>query len=101
MQQDVHDYLIEKTDYEKALQERMNGIIKTEFNLYNSQLGFEQTGKQISKSINAYNSLRPHASCDYMTPEETHLTSGQLNKRWKNYNHNYNHEKTAVQHLQD
>ena len=49
-----------------------------------------------SKSTNAYNSLRPHASCDYMTPEETHLTSGQLNKRWKNYNHNYNHEKTVV-----
>ena len=82
--------------YENALAERMNGIIKTAFNLYNSLLGFEQTGKLISKSINAYNNLRPHASCDYMTPEETHLTSGQLNKRWKNYNHNYNHEKTAV-----
>ena len=82
--------------YENALAERMNGIIKTEFNLYNSLLGFEQTGKLISKSINAYNNLRPHASCDYMTPEETHLTSGQLNKRWKNYNHNYNHEKTTV-----
>jgi len=82
--------------YENALAERMNGIIKTEFNLYNSQLGFEQTGKLISKSIKAYNSLRPHASCDYLTPEETHLTSGQLNKRWKNYNQYYNHEKTAV-----
>lgn len=82
--------------YENALAERMNGIIKTEFNLYNSQLGFEQTGKQISKSINAYNSLRPHASCDYLTPEETHLKSGQLNKRWKNYSKYYNHEKTAV-----
>ena len=76
--------------------ERINGIIKTEFNLYNSQLAFEQTGKLISKSMNAYNNLRPHASCDYKTPEETHLTSGHLNKRWKNYNHNYNHEKTAV-----
>jgi len=82
--------------YENALAERMNGIIKTEFNLYNSQLGFEQTGKQISKSISAYNSLRPHASCDYLTPEETHLQSEQLNKRWKNYSKYYNHEKTAV-----
>ena len=96
MQQDVHDNLIKKTPYEKASQERINGIIKTEFNLYNSLLGFEQTGKLISKSINAYNNLRTHASCDYMTPEETYLTSGQLNKRWKIYNHNYNHEKKAV-----
>ena len=97
MQHNIAISMTENGDpYENALAERMNGIIKTEFNLYNSQLGFEQTGKQISKSINAYNSLRPHASCDYMTPEETHLTSGQLNKRWKNYNHNYNHEKTAV-----
>ena len=97
MQHNIAISMTENGDpYENALAERMNGIIKTEFNLYNSQLGFEQTGKQISKSINAYNSLRPHASCDYKTPEETHLTSGQLNKRWKNYNHNYKHEKTAV-----
>lgn len=82
--------------YENALAERMNGIIKTEFNLYNSLLGFEQTGKLITKSINAYNSLRPHASCDYMTPEQTHLKSGQLNKRWKKYVQHYNHKKTTV-----
>jgi putative transposase len=81
--------------YENALAERMNGIIKTEFNLYNSQLGFEQTSNLITKSINAYNQLRPHASCDYMTPEQTHLQSGKLNKRWKNYNRTYNHEKTT------
>lgn len=37
--------------YENALAERVNGIIKTEFNLYNSSLGFEQTSKQISQSI--------------------------------------------------
>ena len=29
--------------YENALAERMNGILKTEFNLYGSQYGFEQT----------------------------------------------------------
>lgn len=82
--------------YENALAERMNGILKTEFNLYNSQLGFEQTSKLIAKSINAYNQLRPHASCDYMTPEQTHLQSAQLNKRWKNNNQHRKHEKTAV-----
>jgi putative transposase len=82
--------------YENALAERINGILKTEFNLYNSQAGFEQTARQISKSINAYNSLRPHASCDYMTPDQAHLQSGQINKRWNNYNKRSNHEKATV-----
>jgi transposase InsO family protein len=82
--------------YENALAERMNGILKTEFNLYNTQLGFEQTSNLITKSISAYNQLRPHASCDYMTPDQTHLQSGQLNKRWKTYNQHYNNEKATV-----
>src|SRR5574343_793877 len=41
--------------YENALAERVNGIIKKEFNLYTSALGFEQTKLQIDRSINAYN----------------------------------------------
>lgn len=82
--------------YENALAERVNGIIKTEFNLYASSLGFEQTGYQVSKSIKSYNELRPHASCDYLTPNQAHLQSEKLNKRWKNYNKNFNHENTDV-----
>jgi len=82
--------------YENALAERVNGIIKTEFNLYSSPLGFEQTSNQIKKSIKAYNELRPHASCDYLTPEQAHIKSEKLNKRWKNYTKSFNYEKTAV-----
>jgi len=82
--------------YENALAERVNGIIKTEFNLYSSFLGFEQTNKQIGKSIKAYNELRPHTSCDYLTPNQAHLQSGNLYKRWKNYNKYFNYEKTDV-----
>ena len=75
---------------------RLNFTWKTEFNLYSSSLGFEQTLYQISKSIKSYNELRPHASCDYLTPNQTHLQSEILNKRWKNYNRSFNNEKTAV-----
>ena len=82
--------------YENALAERVNGIIKTEFNLYSSSLGFDQTGYQVSKSIKSYNELRPHASCDYLTPNQAHLKSDKLNKRWKNYNRSFNYEKTVV-----
>ena len=82
--------------YENALAERVNGIIKTEFNLYSSSLGFDQTGYQVSKSIKSYNELRPHASCDYLTPNQAHLQSEKLNKRWKNYNRIFYDQKTIV-----
>jgi putative transposase len=71
--------------YENALAERMNGIIKGEFNLYESQLSFEQTHQRVVDSIEAYNGLRPHGSCDYLTPNMAHLQTGELKKRWKNY----------------
>ena len=82
--------------YENALAERINGIIKTEFNLYASAVGFEQTKLQIDKSIYAYNRLRPHASCDYLTPNQAHLQTEKLKKRWKNYKPNFNQQKTVV-----
>ena len=82
--------------YENALAERVNGIIKKEFNLYTSALGFEQTKRQVNASILSYNQLRPHASCDYLTPNQAHLKSEKLNKRWKNYNRSFNYEKTVV-----
>ena len=71
--------------YENAVAERINGIIKQEFSLYSSQFGFEQTCTMVEKSINVYNHIRPHDSCDYLTPEQAHQKSGPLKKRWKNY----------------
>jgi len=71
--------------YENALAERMNGIIKGEFNLYASNENFEQTYQRIVKSITAYNEIRPHGSCDNLTPCEAHQKEGELKKRWKNY----------------
>jgi putative transposase len=73
--------------YENALAERVNGIIKSEFNLYHSSLGLEQTGKKISESIQAYNTIRPHLSCDFLTPEVAHLHTGVLKKQWKSRNY--------------
>jgi len=71
--------------YENALAERINGIIKTEFNLYSTQLGFDQTYQLVKDSIMAYNELRPHGSCDFLTPAQAHLLQGPLKKRWKQY----------------
>jgi putative transposase len=71
--------------YENAIAERVNGILKQEFSLYGSQLGFEETGRLIEKSINAYNQIRPHSSCNYLTPDQAHQQTGVLARRWKNY----------------
>ena len=80
--------------------ERMNGIIKSEFNLYESRIGFEATSQLITTSINAYNHLRPHSSCDFLTPEQAHQQKGLLNKRWKNY-YNKNMEKPIIYEVAD
>ena len=82
--------------YENAIAERVNGIIKTEFNLHSSLLGFDQTSLQINLKIKTYNSIRPHASCDFLTPEQAHLKEGKLHKRWKNY---YKKDNFEIQHV--
>jgi putative transposase len=59
---------------ENVLAERVNDIIKIEFNLYSSSLDFAQKVCPVSKSVKSYNELRPHASCcDYLTPNRAHL----------------------------
>lgn len=71
--------------YENALAERMNGILKAEFNLYESHIGFDATHQRITASIKAYNEQRPHNSCNLLTPEQAHLLQGRLVKKWKEY----------------
>jgi putative transposase len=75
--------------YENAIAERLNGILKYEFDLIS---GFENHGqmvKQLKQAVRLYNDERPHASCDYLTPSIAHKTNGPLRKHWsqKNYNH--------------
>ncbi|MGH2563726.1 MAG: IS3 family transposase [Ginsengibacter sp.] len=75
--------------YENALAERMNGIIKEEFNLYSSNESFEHTHQRIIRSITAYNEIRPHGSCQDLTPCQAHQKQGELKKTWKNYPKKY------------
>jgi putative transposase len=70
--------------YDNAIAERVNGILKAEYNLYASTTGIESTRNRIAESIKIYNEQRPHSSCDYLTPEQAHLTEGPLKKRWTN-----------------
>ena len=71
--------------YENAIAERVNGILKVEHNLYQTFESHREASQVVEYEIKKYNQLRPHASCDYLTPEEAHLKKGALPKRWKKY----------------
>lgn len=69
---------------ENAIAERVNGILKEEL-LQTKYGSFEDAQKSVAKAIAIYNSLRPHSSCNMLTPNEAHKKEGELKKHWKNY----------------
>ncbi|MGY4383913.1 transposase InsO family protein, partial [Pedobacter sp. UYP24] len=71
--------------YENPIAERMNGILKAEFGIEDNKGSMALLKLKIEKSINAYNYLRPHDSCESLTPVQAHKKTGTLNKNWKNY----------------
>lgn len=76
--------MTEKGDpYENALAERVNGILKAEFNLGSKFDSFGQASAAVAHAIHIYNTLRPHASINYLTPEQAQNSQGQLSARWK------------------
>ena len=83
-----HQYIqismTEKGDpYENAIAERVNGILKNEFDLHKTFGSFTDAQQAVEQAISKYNHIRPHASCDYLTPVVAHEQSGWLRKRWK------------------
>lgn len=73
--------------YENAIAERVNGILKTEFNLNKIYRTSTEAKLAIEESIEAYNSKRPHMSCNYLTPMQAHEMKGVLEKKWKSKNY--------------
>ena len=71
--------------YENAMAERVNGIIKNEFYSKSIYQNYKEAKKQIEKNIINYNSIRPHSSINFMTPDEAHQAEGVLKMRWKKY----------------
>lgn len=69
--------------YENAIAERVNGILKGEFYLDKTFMNFNEAKQTVHHAVEKYNHVRPHASCDYLTPVVAHEQSGILRKRWK------------------
>lgn len=71
--------------YDNAIAERINGILKSEFEIERNTGSMTQLRLKITQAIHVYNRLRPHDSCQSLTPEQAHQRTGPLNKNWKNY----------------
>jgi putative transposase len=69
---------------ENAIAERVNGILKEEL-LADHYPTLALAKKGIAQAVLIYNSLRPHSSCDMLTPQQAHQQRGDLRRRWKNY----------------
>ena len=78
--------MTEKSDpYENAIAERVNGILKMELLLDTTFKSFEDAQQAVAWAIDKYNHIRPHSSCDYLTPELAHERQGVLAKHWTHY----------------
>ncbi len=69
--------------YENAVAERINGILKDEFGLGQRIDDIAQARRLTRESINTYNTLRPHLSCQLLTPEQMHRQQKVKVKTWK------------------
>ena len=70
---------------ENSQSERVNSTIKNEFLKGKMFRSIDEANRAISKAIETYNTIRPHMSIDYMTPQEARECTGPLKKRWRSY----------------
>ena len=76
--------------YENAVAERINGILKQEFNIDKFDVETKIKRKIVEKSIEIYNELRPHFSNHYLTPNQMHKQEKLKIKTYKNKNQSKN-----------
>jgi len=61
--------------YANAVAERVNGILKLEFQFENYNVKLPVMKQLVENSIQIYNTMRPHYSCYMKTPEQMHIQS--------------------------
>ena len=79
--------MTEKYDpYSNAVAERVNGIIKNEFNLETFRVNINVMKELVSETIKIYNSERPHYSSHLLTPNQMHQQQTIKMKTYKTKN---------------
>ncbi len=75
-----HNIMPSMTDgydcYQNALADRVNGILKQEFLLYQCK-DMNELKQLVEESIYTYNEIRPHLSLGMKTPNQVHYEKGQ------------------------
>lgn len=72
--------------YENAVAERINGILKQEFDIDKFDVETKIKRKIVEESIEIYNELRPHFSNHYLTPNQMHKQEKLKIKTYKTKN---------------
>ena len=72
--------------YANAIAERINGILKQEFIGENRNLEINIMKELIKNSVEIYNDIRPHYSCQMKTPKEMHRQNNIKIKTYKTKN---------------
>src|SRR5690606_27028437 len=67
--------------YDNAIAERVNGILKMEFDLEKTFKNVAQARAFVELGIHKYNNIRMHASCYYQTPQNTHVFQNIITKQ--------------------
>jgi transposase InsO family protein len=76
--------------YSNAVAERINGIIKNEFNLENYEVSKEVMTQIVKETVAIYNEERPHFSCSLLTPNQMHQQRKLAIKTYKTKNRSQN-----------
>jgi len=82
---DINISMTENGDpYENAIAERINGILKDEYELGETYPDYLTALEAVKIAVYKYNNKRPHRSIDLMFPVDAHNQEGLLKKHWKN-----------------
>lgn len=76
--------------YENAVAERINGILKQEFDIDKYDIETSLRRKTVDESIEIDNELRPHFSNHYLTPNQMHKQSELKMRTYKTINQSKN-----------
>lgn len=68
--------------YENAIAERVNGILKTEYEIGEGFVGEKDARREIKYAIWLYNTDRPHMSCNGLVPCEAHVLENYKLRTW-------------------
>uniref|UniRef100_UPI004049CF15 IS3 family transposase n=1 Tax=Flavobacterium sp. TaxID=239 RepID=UPI004049CF15 len=86
-QHNITSSMTEKYDpYENAVAERVNGILKQEFNVAKPVKSLDQKKKLVEQAVGIYNNIRPHISNHMLTPKLMHQQNKLEMKQYKSKN---------------